>query len=133
QAEDGIRDRTVTGVQTCALPIFRLFEGQSLQALCEQRRRSLRDGAASSVKPDVFDHAFVDAEIHPNDVAAERVVLFVADVGVLEATVVSRVLVVVEDVLAIELVVSCGHQAKILCAFPMELTSRSTSSFNVYT
>src|SRR5207248_7312586 len=24
QAEDGIRDRTVTGVQTCALPIFRL-------------------------------------------------------------------------------------------------------------
>src|SRR5207248_6487344 len=24
QAEDGIRDRTVTGVQTCALPIFNL-------------------------------------------------------------------------------------------------------------
>src|SRR5207249_6355550 len=24
QAEDGIRDRNVTGVQTCALPIFRL-------------------------------------------------------------------------------------------------------------
>src|SRR5207248_7700666 len=24
QAEDGIRDRTVTGVQTCALPIFAL-------------------------------------------------------------------------------------------------------------
>src|SRR5207248_5973108 len=24
QAEDGIRDRTVTGVQTCALPIFTL-------------------------------------------------------------------------------------------------------------
>src|SRR5207248_6273944 len=24
QAEDGIRDRTVTGVQTCALPIYRL-------------------------------------------------------------------------------------------------------------
>ena len=29
QAEDGIRDRLVTGVQTCALPIF-LDEGQSL-------------------------------------------------------------------------------------------------------
>src|SRR5207248_7172226 len=29
QAEDGIRDRTVTGVQTCALPIFsaELFSG----------------------------------------------------------------------------------------------------------
>src|SRR2546430_9180770 len=26
QAEDGIRDLTVTGVQTCALPIFRLYE-----------------------------------------------------------------------------------------------------------
>src|SRR5207248_7702036 len=31
QAEDGIRDRTVTGVQTCALPIFtlRVASGQS--------------------------------------------------------------------------------------------------------
>src|SRR6266513_5383922 len=29
QAEDGIRDRNVTGVQTCALPIFQeLFEGR---------------------------------------------------------------------------------------------------------
>src|SRR5699024_11840749 len=26
QAEDGIRDRNVTGVQTCALPIFRSLE-----------------------------------------------------------------------------------------------------------
>src|SRR5258708_36015286 len=26
QAEDGIRDDLVTGVQTCALPIFHLFE-----------------------------------------------------------------------------------------------------------
>src|SRR5690348_17817403 len=26
QAEDGIRDGRVTGVQTCALPIFRVFE-----------------------------------------------------------------------------------------------------------
>src|SRR5699024_11680536 len=25
QAEDGIRDRNVTGVQTCALPIFMIF------------------------------------------------------------------------------------------------------------
>src|SRR5207248_5506371 len=27
QAEDGIRDRTVTGVQTCALPIYGPLEG----------------------------------------------------------------------------------------------------------
>ena len=26
QAEDGIRDYDVTGVQTCALPIYRVFE-----------------------------------------------------------------------------------------------------------
>src|SRR5699024_12165843 len=28
QAEDGIRDRNVTGVQTCALPIFALYSVQ---------------------------------------------------------------------------------------------------------
>src|SRR5699024_12105109 len=30
QAEDGIRDRNVTGVQTCALPIFDVRNGLSL-------------------------------------------------------------------------------------------------------
>src|SRR5207248_4939511 len=30
QAEDGIRDRTVTGVQTCALPISDVFRGPAL-------------------------------------------------------------------------------------------------------
>src|SRR5207245_4379868 len=29
QAEDGIRDATVTGVQTCALPIWRIFLPQT--------------------------------------------------------------------------------------------------------
>src|SRR5207248_11714646 len=33
QAEDGIRDRTVTGVQTCALPIYR-----SIQLALDVRR-----------------------------------------------------------------------------------------------
>src|SRR2546430_3965840 len=32
QAEDGIRDLTVTGVQTCALPIFRLMKKPILSA-----------------------------------------------------------------------------------------------------
>src|SRR5437867_2981926 len=32
QAEDGIRDRTVTGVQTCALPISRLPRAQGGRA-----------------------------------------------------------------------------------------------------
>src|SRR5699024_12125787 len=35
QAEDGIRDRNVTGVQTCALPIFTSSTGSSLSSLGE--------------------------------------------------------------------------------------------------
>src|SRR5207249_7383347 len=31
QAEDGIRDRNVTGVQTCALPIYAQHKGASLR------------------------------------------------------------------------------------------------------
>src|SRR5437773_5012299 len=38
QAEDGIRDRDVTGVQTCALPIYREVGRQ----LREERRRLRR-------------------------------------------------------------------------------------------
>src|SRR2546430_9978073 len=39
QAEDGIRDLTVTGVQTCALPIFEgtFLDGVNLRLLEEQR------------------------------------------------------------------------------------------------
>jgi len=37
QAEDGIRDIGVTGVQTCALPIFRIradeYDGETLVAM----------------------------------------------------------------------------------------------------
>src|SRR5437588_7388763 len=36
QAEDGIRDHCVTGVQTCALPISRLVKQGFRVALCEQ-------------------------------------------------------------------------------------------------
>src|SRR5437667_701473 len=45
QAEDGIRDRDVTGVQTCALPISRgtaPFEGEALAYLDSLYRTSLR-------------------------------------------------------------------------------------------
>src|SRR5256886_10950696 len=33
QAEDGIRDLTVTGVQTCALPISSFFAAEALSAI----------------------------------------------------------------------------------------------------
>src|SRR3989449_2807081 len=36
QAEDGIRDVAVTGVQTCALPIYHLIVRQGLKSLLEQ-------------------------------------------------------------------------------------------------
>src|SRR5260221_3267186 len=41
QAEDGIRDHCVTGVQTCALPIFRLLS----QARCAPRGHFDRENA----------------------------------------------------------------------------------------
>src|SRR5699024_11342651 len=34
QAEDGIRDRNVTGVQTCALPILRSVFQRTLKDIC---------------------------------------------------------------------------------------------------
>src|SRR5262249_58693705 len=47
QAEDGIRDWSVTGVQTCALPIFALLHLQraagELERRARGRRRGLRD------------------------------------------------------------------------------------------
>src|SRR5207248_6494337 len=49
QAEDGIRDRTVTGVQTCALPIWVLTEAEL----------EVNGGAQARVSPfaDGFDGA----------------------------------------------------------------------------
>src|SRR5688572_32399204 len=36
QAEDGIRDLTVTGVQTCALPILSLFASGKIAPRCRE-------------------------------------------------------------------------------------------------
>src|SRR5207249_8429917 len=68
QAEDGIRDRNVTGVQTCALPIFLM--------------RFLRSGflvktdVACARRHDRFDQEATTEESHENrklrDVAAGR-------------------------------------------------------------
>src|SRR5256886_3714180 len=46
QAEDGIRDLTVTGVQTCALPIS--SERQSVRRNYEERRRGRERAARQS-------------------------------------------------------------------------------------
>src|SRR5699024_11956800 len=41
QAEDGIRDRNVTGVQTCALPILSSSEAANASGLVSERSRIL--------------------------------------------------------------------------------------------
>src|SRR5699024_11990100 len=48
QAEDGIRDRNVTGVQTCALPIYRGGDRQnrSRHPLRSSRRGAIATGGA---------------------------------------------------------------------------------------
>src|SRR2546430_3222102 len=43
QAEDGIRDLTVTGVQTCALPIWRLTKRYETCQVSPARRRPACD------------------------------------------------------------------------------------------
>src|SRR2546421_9019891 len=45
QAEDGIRDLIVTGVQTCALPISAVDQGQNHRRVLLQRLLSMVSGA----------------------------------------------------------------------------------------
>src|SRR5215469_4663748 len=59
QAEDGIRDLYVTGVQTCALPIFDREWGRSLRARHEERVMKLRTAMRSAP-------ADRDGRMHPN-------------------------------------------------------------------
>src|SRR5258708_31112204 len=47
QAEDGIRDDLVTGVQTCALPIFAVGQGQPHPRM-SQVERDARESTTSS-------------------------------------------------------------------------------------
>src|SRR5699024_10517904 len=61
QAEDGIRDRNVTGVQTCALPIFRAFRRLALESGAELMTDSpvtSIDVKADSVRITTRDGAF---------------------------------------------------------------------------
>src|SRR5438270_1177940 len=55
QAEDGIRDLTVTGVQTCALPIW----CQKVRAAVHAARRTLRGGGRDARRPQGHARIFV--------------------------------------------------------------------------
>src|SRR5699024_11702982 len=59
QAEDGIRDRNVTGVQTCALPISPTAEGQE-QLLEEEPELETWVSAVQSAKGRTGDNLGVD-------------------------------------------------------------------------
>src|SRR5688572_30867479 len=57
QAEDGIRDLTVTGVQTCALPIFRVAEPAGVRDTASNVaaafvKRNMRSGSQRTSVPD---------------------------------------------------------------------------------
>src|SRR5256885_6274884 len=56
QAEDGIRDYKVTGVQTCALPIYRL-RIQTIDAFCTALTRQLPVLARFGAQPEIVEDA----------------------------------------------------------------------------
>src|SRR2546422_11560317 len=65
QAEDGIRDVAVTGVQTCALPISALVRSRAAEYPCGnwKLRREVWHGAHGSVRFDPGDLRMVGGEI----------------------------------------------------------------------
>src|SRR5581483_2851517 len=74
----------------------------ALDDLREHRRRGLRDRAAAPLEGDVRDDVAVEADVDRNLVAAERVLPFCVCIRGIEYSVRARVLVVIEDQLAIE-------------------------------
>src|SRR5687768_15313701 len=66
QAEDGIRDVAVTGVQTCALPISEIMYNQEitrLRVILDQRRGDLDSATVITVEKSLkaIDQAIIDA------------------------------------------------------------------------
>src|SRR5438874_6446532 len=68
QAEDGIRDLYVTGVQTCALPIFRTSTqprtGEDLRRRSTRTRVDLRPALAATGLRLYFPHLAVGTDVH---------------------------------------------------------------------
>src|SRR6266446_7394217 len=69
QAEDGIRDYKVNGVQTCALPILPAARGQHVSGLPEDRNSELRalffESAGELLQS--LNEAGLDLEANPAD------------------------------------------------------------------
>ena len=80
----------------------------ALDDVRDHRRGGLADRAAAAVEANVAHDAAVDVELDRELVAAERVHALGGDRRVVEMPAVARVLVVIEDVLAVEVVHSGG-------------------------
>src|SRR5690606_40242302 len=65
QAEDGIRDFHVTGVQTCALPIFRHFDIQQAVIFCNTKQ-SVED-LSSALKNQGFTALALHGDMEQRD------------------------------------------------------------------
>src|SRR5690349_23407464 len=73
QAEDGIRDLYVTGVQTCALPIYPLGRGQEIaHVLCQGGIRTAVHGAIAKFIPVYEDYGYQFPGWEPYDARATR-------------------------------------------------------------
>src|SRR6202022_3244137 len=70
----------------------------------QHRSGRLADGATPAAEPHITHPAVVQLEVEGDDVAAERVVALLGDVGVRDLPEVMRVLVVLEDLLAVQVV-----------------------------
>src|SRR5205807_9412624 len=108
--------------------LARILQALALDPFREQGSGRLRDGAAAAVEANVLDLPLSDPELDADHVTAERVVLLVRERRRFQPSVVPRVLVVVEDVLAVELLVLDTHHAKILWASRMPSIIASISS-----
>lgn len=94
---------TVEGEHVFGGEVFGFVDGFALHLFEEHRGRGLADDAALAAEVGVADFALVaEFELDADDVAAERVVVFVSVGGVRQVPTVERVLVMVEDVFLVE-------------------------------
>ncbi len=102
-------------VAECLEQRFRCGDRLPFHRRRHQRRRRLGDRAPRAVrhlKADVVDRVAIDLDVHLDPVAAQRVVAFGGAIRLLEPPEVTRVPVVVEDGLLIQIAEVAHHSAR---------------------